>query len=374
MSIKHYIKNRIQDIAKENVKLLIKLAILSCTNQLFGQTTISFTNTTNIGQTTVEFFDKERGRPIITELWYPTTDSIKETDNTFSPLVRELTIRNGKLPVKKYPLIMISHGNGGNRLSLEWLAQHLVQSGYVVAAVDHWGNTHNNKIGIEFVKPWERPLDISFSLTKLLGNKNFKAMINEDKIGALGFSYGGYTVLALAGAVINYDILLEYYNTPKGKKEINSIPEFPNLSVQLNNPALIEMMRCIPNLKDKRFKAFFAISPGTAMGFNKRKQFQEIHSPVYIIGTESDNITPVDSYARKYHKLIVHSEYYEFKGKAGHYIMLAEANDKLKKEDPVLFTDHPSVNRKKVHLKVSELSVSFFNQKLHLNQEITFSK
>lgn len=112
MSIKHYIKNRIQDIAKENVKLLIKLAILSCTNQLFGQTTISFTNTTNIGQTTVEFFDKERGRPIITELWYPTTDSIKETDNTFSPLVRELTIRNGKLPVKKYPLIMISHGNG----------------------------------------------------------------------------------------------------------------------------------------------------------------------------------------------------------------------------------------------------------------------
>jgi hypothetical protein len=54
--------------------------------------------------------------------------------------------------------------------------------------------------------------------------------------------------------------------------------------------------------------------------------------------------------------------------------MLAEANDKLKKEDPVLFTDHPSVNRKKVHLKVSELSVSFFNQKLHLNQEITFSK
>ena len=114
----------------------------------------------------------------------------------------------------------------------------------------------------------------------------------------------------------------------------------------------------------KNPKAFFAISPGTARGFNDSTQFKEIQNPVYIIGCESDSITPVKSYARKYHYLIPHSEYYEFKGKVGHYVMLAEANEEIKKEAPIPFTDHHSVSRQKVHSKVSELAVLFFNKNL----------
>jgi len=318
----------------------------------------------SIGQTTLKFHDEERDRPITVDLWYPTSDSLKESDKIYSPFLREYTVRDAKFPSKKFPLIIFSHGNGGNRLSLEWLAQSLVQNGNIVAAVDHWGNTFDNAIGVEFVKPWERPLDISFSLTNLLNNNKYKSIIDEDKIGALGFSYGGYTVLALAGAVLDYKLLLDFYNTPVGKKEINSIPEFPNLWEQLQNPSLIKLTQNIPNLKDKRFKAFFAISPGTARGFNDPTQFKEIQNPVYIIGCESDSITPVKSYARKYHYLIPHSEYFEFKGKVGHYVMLAEANEEIKKEAPIPFTDHPSVSRQKVHATVSELAVLFFNKNL----------
>src|SRR5690606_41854760 len=70
-----------------------------------------------------------------------------------SPFKRELTVRDAKTIKGQYPLVLFSHGNGGSRLSMEWLAQSLVKSGYIVAAVDHWGNTHDNKIGIEFLKP-----------------------------------------------------------------------------------------------------------------------------------------------------------------------------------------------------------------------------
>ena len=344
------------------IKNFLSFVILVSCHTADAQENIS--NKTNIGQTTLEFYDETRGRPIIIDLWYPTTDSLKESDRTFFPFRKEFTARDAKLPSKKHPLIMFSHGNGGNRLSLEWLSQNLVQNGYIVAAVDHWGNTFDNTIGIEFVKPWERPLDISFGLTKLLENKNYEAIIDEDKIGALGFSYGGYTVLALAGAVLDYELLLQFYNTPEGKKEINSIPEFPNLWQQLQDPNLIEMMRKIPTLKDERIKAFCAISPGTARGFNKPQQFKDVERPVFIIGSESDSITPVHSYARKYHDLIPHSEYYEFKGKVGHYVMLAEASKEIKDEAPIPFKDHPSVDRHKVHNKVSDLVIGFFKKNL----------
>ena len=343
------------------IKNLLTFVILINSLLAYAQENIS---NTNIGQTTLEFYDEKRARPIILDLWYPTKDSLKESDQTFSPFRREFSVRNAALPSKKLPLIMISHGTGGNRLSLEWLSQNLVKNGYIVAAVDHWGNTFNNAIAIEFLKPWERPLDISFALTKLRENKIFDAIINEDRIGALGFSFGGYTVLALAGAVLDYDLLLRYSNTPEGKKEINSIPEFPNLWKELQNLNLTEMVRSIPNLKDERIKAFFAISPGTARGFNDPKQFKDIERPVFIIGAESDSITPVESYARKYHNLNPKSEYFEFKGKVGHYVMLAEASEELKEEEPIPFTDHPSVDRHTIHNKVSDLAILFFNKTL----------
>ena len=114
---------------------------------------------------------------------------------------------------------MISHGTGGGRLTLEWLADILVQNGFMVAAVDHWGNTFDNKIAIDFVTPWERPQDISFVLTALLKDPLFGPEIDQNRIGAAGFSIGGYTVLALAGGRLDFEALKNYTNTSPGKKE-----------------------------------------------------------------------------------------------------------------------------------------------------------
>ena len=344
------------------IKPYLLIPFLVCHLYLHTQQAVDFH--INIGQATLEFNDESRSRPLKTEIWYPTTDSIKDSDKYITPFIRGYTVRNAALPNTKLPLILLSHGNGGNRLSLEWLAQGLVRQGYIVAAVDHWGNTFDHPIAQEFVKPWERPLDISYVLTALLKDKRYQSIIDEHKIGAAGFSYGGYTVLALAGAVLDYKLLFEFYNSPEGKKEINSIAEFPNLWDQLQDPALVEMAQNLPALKDNRIKAFLAISPGTARGFNNPQQFKEINDPLFIIGAEADQVTPVESFARKYHQLIANSTYYEFSGQVGHYVMLAEANEEMKKELPEPFTDHPSVDRKKIHAKVAALSAEFFNKHL----------
>ena len=344
--------------------ILVAWLLCFC-SQSFSIAQNQHVNPKNIGQTTIEFFDDSRSRKVTTEIWYPTDDSIAESDKNYSPFKRSFTVRDAT-PVKgEHPLILFSHGNGGSRTSMEWLAQSLVDKGYIVAAVDHWGNTFDHKIAIEFIKPWERPLDLSVSLTQLLDHNVFGRVINPDRIGALGFSYGGYTVIALGGAVLDYPTLLNYYKTEQGLNDIAQIREFPNLAEKIRDKSFIEMTKNIPELKDDRIQSIFAISPGTAMGFRDESQFKALDDmPVFIIGCEADQVTPVVNYARHYHSLIKHSEYYEFKGEIGHYVMLAEANDQVKKEAPHVFVDHPSVDRNQVHQKVSDLAIGFFEKNL----------
>lgn len=317
---------------------------------------------TNLGQRTFEFRDSARHRPVVTEVWYPTTDTLQPSDKAFSAFTRKPTVRNGRLSAGKWPLIMLSHGTGGGRLTLEWLSQALAEQGYIVAAVDHYGNTYQYKIPLEFLKPWERPLDISFALTELLKENDLRSHIDQQRIGAAGFSFGGFTVIALAGGEVNYATLLNYFKTA-GRKEIE-IPEFPGLSKYLDDPVLTAAVKHAPPLKDSRFKAFFAISPALGPGFTTRQQFKNIAAPVYITGSQSDSIAPVKTNARHFHQLIDNSGYFEFPGKVGHYVMLGEAIDEVKKEGPTYFTDDPSVNRHEVHQKIDSLAIDFFKKNL----------
>ena len=315
-----------------------------------------------IGERTLRFVDSSRDRPLVTEIWYPTTDTLKASDQEYSPFIRNYTVRNGQLPPGRFPLIMISHGTGGSRFSLEWLAQSLVKRGFVVAAADHWGNTYDNKIPLQFFEIWQRPQDISFVITKLLSNSDLSKVIDPHKIGAAGFSAGGYTVIALAGGVADFDTALNYYRTV-GKNEVN-FPEYPNLGKMLYDSTLINDSHHIPDLKDSRIKAFFAICPGTGPAFPRKAQFEKITGPVFIIGCKSDSMAPAIQNARHYHSFIKGSGYYEFPGKTGHYVMLSEADDETKKAYPIYFTDPAGVNRHEVHAKVDSLANMFFTKSL----------
>jgi predicted dienelactone hydrolase len=317
----------------------------------------------NIGQRTFQYKDEKRNRPVITEIWYPTTDTLTQKDKAFSPFIRLQTVRNGKAPAQKMPLVFISHGAGGGRLTLEWLADKLVQNGFIVAAVDHYGNTFDHPTAEGFLEPWERPQDISFALTALLKDGGFGKVIDAQRLGMAGFSIGGYTTLALAGVEINVDVLKAYYKSPIGKREID-LPEFPGLLNFIDKPEVANSFKNAPPLKDARFKAFFAICPAAGQGFVNKGQVKKIHNPVYIIAAQADSIAPTATNALQYHELIGKSKYYVVKGKTGHYVFLNEAIDALKKEEPTYFKDDASVSRKQVHEEVSQLAADFFKANL----------
>jgi len=312
-----------------------------------------------VGQQTFFFEDASRNRKLTTEVWYPTSDSFVAEEIRENPFYRLATKRDATLQPGKFPVILFSHGTGGGRLTVEWLCAGLASHGYIVVAVDHFGNTFDNPIPEEFVKIWNRPQDISYVLTQVLKSDAFSRSIDADRIGAAGFSLGGFTSVALAGGKMDLDGLIRYLQTPEGKSEID-IPEMPGLISMFDKPEIKESFKKAPSLTDPRIKCVFVMAPAVGNAFPDKASISKVNIPVYIVGAQEDKIAPVKNNAQRYSQLISQSKITIIPD-AGHYVFLNEAKDGLKQQAPVFFSDSPVVNRKDIHEKTLLIAVKHFD-------------
>jgi len=344
----------------------VLLTIIACNG--INHETISFksylkTHKYAVGQTNFTIIDSLRNRPLKTEIWYPTKDTTKVNSVTEYPFKLPPTSKDADFISGKHSLILLSHGTGGNRISQMWLACELASNGFIVLSVDHYGNTLDNKIPENFVKVWDRPLDISFMLNNILNNSKYNSIIDSTKIGMVGFSLGGYTTIALAGGILDYNLLKEFSNTKEGKSEFN-LPEMGDVSKFIKPEIIKRGNNNFKNLKDDRITSFIALAPAIGQGFQQKEQFKNINNPILIIGAEKDKRTPNETNAKHYHKLIKSSKYIELKGKIGHYIFMNEAKNGLKRVAPLIFKDDKTVNRNKIHKKISKIVIDYLDKEL----------
>jgi len=338
------------------IQFIIGLIIFFvCTGQLFAQTENA------VGQRTFSFEDKHRNRKLITEVWYPTLAQ-PSADET-SPFISMATARNGAISKGTFPVILFSHGTGGGRLTVEWFCATLASHGYIVVAVDHFGNTFDNPIPIEFVKFWERPQDITFVLNQLLDTPEISSSMNVKKIGVAGFSLGGFTAIALAGGKMDYDALQNYFKTDAGKKEAD-VPEMPGLLSFMGNPEVRESFKQAPPLKDARIKCAFVMSPAIGHAFPGKMNFKDVVVPVCIVAAGKDRIAPLQTNAAHYAAMIERSQYHVVGTEAGHYVFLNEAKEGLKSQAPVFFQDPAGVDRRSIHQQTLTLALEHFNKVL----------
>ncbi|WP_282081066.1 alpha/beta hydrolase family protein [Aquimarina algiphila] len=323
--------------------------------------------TFNIGQQSTTIVDESRDRPIVTEIWYPTYDSLitKETTSTRKELFKSIkTIPNASLPDGNFPLLLVSHGTGGNRFSLTWFIEDMVKKGYIVASVDHYGNSTFNKLPREFVKWWERAIDIKYVLTTILEDTEIGPKVNQSKIGGVGFSLGGYTNIALAGGYVDRNV--KDSEEPDTNREMP--PEFPKTDeiIDFDTDSLIVASYNThkDHVKDDRIKAFFVMAPAIGFGFHSQKQTETITAPIYIVAGKGDTNTPVEHNAMHYHNLIPTSKILLFGDHVNHYVFLNEATEFGKKVAPEITIDHPEVNRKEIHQQTKQLALDFFEKNL----------
>ena len=102
-----------------------------------------------------------------------------------------------------HPVAVFSHGHQGYAEASSRQMVHLASHGWAVLAPDHTGNTTFDSPDRETAIYWRRPRDVSAVLDWAeAGDLGFA--VDVAAVVALGHSFGGYTVLALAGA--EYDL------------------------------------------------------------------------------------------------------------------------------------------------------------------------
>lgn len=143
---------------------------------------------------------KHRVSPMQGFIWYP------QGRKTYMNLIGDDLLFKGKpafvgaaMADGTYPLVLISHGSGGNMDNMSWLASGISKHGAIVLGVNHPGSTSGDSSPRRSIHLWDRPQDVSAALDHILDDPHFGPHINKDEIYSVGFSMGGYTVLQLAG-------------------------------------------------------------------------------------------------------------------------------------------------------------------------------
>lgn len=100
----------------------------------------------------------------------------------------------------KLPLIIFSHGRGGFFGQQHDTAEALADAGFVVAAINHPGDTFSDSSRRDTLSVWgSRPADIVRLLDFMLKDWKDRAVIDPVKVGFFGFSLGSATGFVLMG-------------------------------------------------------------------------------------------------------------------------------------------------------------------------------
>ncbi|MEH1967609.1 alpha/beta hydrolase [Nostoc sp.] len=299
---------------------------------------------------TLELNDISRNRRLPVDIYLPTTQN------------SELPTQNSPSP--PFPLIVISHGVASDRSPFVYLAEHLASYGFAIAVLEHPGSNAQRiqqyfaglagpPEAAEFIN---RPLDIKFLLDELerldKSDPTLQGKLNFQQVGAIGHSFGGYTVLTLAGAKINFEQL---------RQDCNPNNSSFNLSLILQCQAT-ELPPDNYELKDDRIKVIMAINPidSSILG---ESGVSQIKIPVMLVAGSQDIFAPpVFEQIRPFTWLSDPNKYLALIENATHFSAIAEPtseNDVLPVPPALLGPD-----RTAVYSYINALSVAFLETHL----------
>ena len=268
-----------------------------------------------VGMTQLEFVDPaDGGRPLNIMLIYPAAPATGAVPYKIF-LATNLHLYNDA-PVAsdglKHPLVMFSHGAGGNGSVYAWFGEYLASHGYIVAMVYHFrANTYDSSALYVRNKIWQRPRDISLDISHLLQDKVWGPHIEPNQIGVAGHSQGGFTSIWLGGAKVNPDLFVQYQ---RGWKNNLMVPAYLREQMSLDpEPA--------GDVRDDRIRAAFAMAPGDIQGFGMDAAgLRQATIPTYLIVGAGDTTTPPKDNAEFAAKYIPHAQIDVLPGKVNHEI------------------------------------------------------
>lgn len=311
-----------------------------------------------VGLRLVEFtVTADEPRPLSFALFYPAAPADPEAPRFPLPFTEGLDLLHEPPPAEgpRRPLLVLSHGRGGNALVSAWLGQRLAEASYVVAAIDHpRANGWDSSIVYLSTRIWQRPVDVSVGITHLLADPTWGPRLDPERIAVAGHSQGGFTALWLGGAQVNEDRFLAYQRRWKNDPRVPA-----HLRAQMQVDAAPAR-----GLRDGRVRALVAMAPGLVQGFGMDAAgLRQVAIPALIAVGSADAATPPAENAAFAARHVPGADYLEIPG-AGHEIFTNRCDDEGRTEFPADCTDAPGVDRAAIHRDFARRVLRFLDQAL----------
>jgi predicted dienelactone hydrolase len=238
-------------------------------------------------------------------IWYPAHG--QSVAMPLGPNVQQ-AVPGAAMPEGMHPLVVISHGTGGAFSGHADTAIALARAGFIVAALTHPGDNWRDQSRVAMVEDRPRALSalIDFMLTSWPGHK----AVDAGRIAAFGFSVGGFTVLAEAGARPDLSTIARHCADHPAWFDCRLLASHPHGD------------RPVWSWKgDRRIKALVVAAPALGFVFD-RAGLAGLTMPIQLWRAEDDRILPAPDYADAVRAALPEAPEFHVVPGAGHFDFL----------------------------------------------------
>ncbi|WP_443025331.1 alpha/beta hydrolase family protein [Sphingomonas sp. RB3P16] len=278
-------------------------------------------------------------------VWYPASGT---SSHQRLGLYTQNVVIGAPVPVGKYPLVVISHGTGGDFAGHVDTAVALARAGFIVAALTHPGDNWRDNSRATRIE--ERPAALSATISYMVRAWPGHAAIDPGRIGAFGFSSGGFTVLAAAGGRPDLSRLSDH---------CAAHPNFFDCTLLKAQPRRVTAPW--PDLRDARLKAIVVAAPALGFAFD-HAGLAAIRMPVQLWRADDDHILPAPFYADAVKAALPNRPEFHAVPGAGHFDFLAPCADPGSM--PQICVSGSGFDRAAFHESFDNAVVQFFSNKL----------
>jgi predicted dienelactone hydrolase len=286
--------------------------------------------------------------PLTVGVWYPAAGVPRPTE--VGAFVQSVV--PDAAPVgQRLPLVVMSHGNGGDFAGHSDLALALAQAGFVVAAPTHTGDNYRDQ---------SRALDVAGRARQIRSVIDYmlavwgKTVLDPARVGAFGFSSGGLSVLIAAGGAPDLSRLGPH---------CAAHPTFFDCRLMAQHKPADGLHGAADSAfpHDPRIRAIVVAAPALGFAFDAAR-LAHVTRPVQLWEAEDDVVLPPPFYAEMVRHALPRPPEFHAVPHAGHFDFLAPCSAILLHAAPAICVSESGFDRAKFHEAMNAVVIAFFNR------------
>jgi predicted dienelactone hydrolase len=311
-------------------------------------------DTGSVGLSRFTAIDAQHGDTIQAAIWYPSTSPPRDTVIALQSL-RIAPDGDPARPAMRRPMIVISHGTGGDEFGHWDIAEALANAGFIVVTIRHAGDNSRDHSGLGTDRYlYGRSSQVKALLDSVLADRTWRTRIDASRIGVVGYSVGSLTALELLGGRPDPTRLRGY---------CDAHPTDPLYCASPLHGHVTLTGRYAGPTADKRIRSGVLLAPAWSFLFDSAG-LAAVRAPLLIERGSRDHVVIEPDNAVHIISLLPVKPTTDVVSSATHYSFLAPCGAALARVIPEACTDAPGFSRSSMHAKLDATIVRFFEKTL----------